>query len=155
MPGRTVDLSDNTVFGEGFPHDTFGWLRKYDPVHWHTATPKSPDGEGFWVISRYDDIMEVLRTPDLFSSNTAGERRGGGTTLKDERAAGKVLNYTDDPHHKMLRQLVNKGFTTRAIAQLEDDLRMRAHELIDAFPEQQQFDFVQAFARELPLQAIV
>ena len=154
MPGRTVDLSDNTVFGEGFPHDTFGWLRKYDPVHWHTATPKSPDGEGFWVISRYDDIMEVLRTPDLFSSNTAGERRGGGTTLKDERAAGKVLNYTDDPHHKMLRQLVNKGFTTRAIAQLEEDLRMRAHELIDAFPEQEQFDLVQAFARELPLQAI-
>ena len=154
MPGRTVDLSDNAVFVEGFPHDTFGWLRKYDPVHWHTATPKSPDGEGFWVISRYDDIMEVLRTPDLFSSNTAGGRRGGGTTLKDERAAGKVLNYTDDPHHKMLRQLVNKGFTTRAIAQLEDDLRMRAHELIGAFPEQQQFDFVQAFARELPLQAI-
>ena len=154
MPGRIVDLSDNLTFGGGFPHETFSWLRDRDPVHWHDATPKSPDGEGFWVVSRYDDIMEVFRTPETFSSNTGGQRRGGGTTLKDERAAGKVLNYTDNPQHKTLRQLVNKGFTTRAMALLEDNLKRRASTLIDAFPERVSFDFVQAFARELPLQAI-
>jgi cytochrome P450 len=154
MQGQNVDLSDNTAFGAGFPHDTFNWLREHDPIHWHDATPKSPDGEGFWVVSRYDDIMEVFRTPELFSSNTGGERTGGGTTLKDERAAGKVLNYTDDPQHRTLRQLVNKGFTTRALGVLEENLEDRANALIDAFPEGEDFDFVQAFARELPLQAI-
>jgi cytochrome P450 len=141
MQGRNVDLSDNTAFGAGFPHDTFNWLRLHDPVHWHDPTSKSPDGEGFWVVSRYDDIMEVFRT-------------GGGTTLKDERAAGKVLNYTDDPQHRTLRQLVNKGFTTRALGVLENNLEERASTLIDAFPEGEDFDFIQAFARELPLQAI-
>ena len=40
------------------------------------------------------------------------------------------------------------------MAQLEDDLLIRANVLIDAFPEGEAFDFVQAFARELPLQAI-
>jgi cytochrome P450 len=154
MQGRNVDLSDNTTFGAGFPHDTFNWLRAHDPIHWHDATPKSPDGEGFWVVSRYDDIMKVFRTPELFSSNTGGARTGGGTTLKDERAAGKVLNYTDDPQHRTLRQLVNKGFTTRALGVLEGDLKERANALINEFPEGQNFDFVQAFARELPLQAI-
>jgi cytochrome P450 len=154
MQGRNVDLSDNTTFGAGFPHDTFNWLRAHDPIHWHDATPKSPDGEGFWVVSRYDDIMKVFRTPELFSSNTGGARTGGGTTLKDERAAGKVLNYTDDPQHRTLRQLVNKGFTTRALGVLEGDLEERANALINEFPEGQNFDFVQAFARELPLQAI-
>ena len=154
MQGRNVDLSDNTAFGAGFPHDTFNWLRKHDPIHWHDATPKSPDGEGFWVVSRYDDIMEVFRTPELFSSNSGGGRTGGGTTLKDERAAGKVLNYTDDPQHRTLRQLVNKGFTTRALGVLEENLENRANALINAFPEGERFDFVQAFARELPLQAI-
>ena len=154
MSGREVDLSDNLAFGEGFPHAMFTWLRDNDPVHWHDATPKSPDGEGFWVVSRYNDIMEVFRTPAIFSSNTGGDRTGGGTTLKDERAAGKVLNYTDNPQHKTLRQLVNKGFTARAMALLEDNLHERANLLIDAFPEGQSFDFVQAFARELPLQAI-
>ena len=49
MPGRIVDLSDNLAFGDGFPHATFKWLRDEDPVHWHDATPKSPDGEGFWT----------------------------------------------------------------------------------------------------------
>ena len=154
MTGRTVDLSDNTAFGAGFPHESFNWLRENDPVHWHEPTPKSPDGEGFWVVSRYDDVMEIFRTPEVFSSNTGGARTGGGTTMKDERAAGKVLNYTDDPQHRTLRQLVNKGFTARALNLLEQNLQERTAALIDAFPEGESFDFVQAFARELPLQAI-
>ncbi|MED6312038.1 MAG: hypothetical protein VX624_19365 [Pseudomonadota bacterium] len=141
MSGRAVDLSDNFAFGEGFPLATFTWLRDNDPVHWHDATPKTPDGKGFWVVSRYHDIMEVFRTLGIFSSNTGGDRTGGGTTLKDERAAGKVLNYTDDPRHKTSRQLVNKGFTARAMALLEDNLHERANLLIDAFPEGQNFRF--------------
>ena len=40
------------------------------------------------------------------------------------------------------------------MALLEDNFHERANLLIDAFPEGQSFDFVQAFARELPLQAI-
>ena len=149
-----VDLSNDNSFSNGFPHAYFTWLRQNDPVHWHQATPVSPDGEGFWVVSRYADIMTVLRKPGIYSSDTGGGRRGGGTTLKDESAAGKVLNYTDDPHHKALRGLVNKGFTAQAVGRLEEELRRRANLLIDDFPVGKVFDFVPRFARELPLQAI-
>ncbi len=149
-----VDLSDDLSFRDGFPHPFFTWLRENEPVYWHAPTPATPDGEGFWVVSRYDDVMEVLRHAELFSSDTGGERKGGGTTLKDERAAGKVLNYTDDPHHRVLRSLVNKGFTAQAVGRLEDELRRRANLLIDAFPIGRPFDFVAHFSRELPLQAI-
>ena len=149
-----VDLSNDDSFKSGFPHAFFTWLRENDPVHWHAATPVSPDGEGFWVVSRYADVMTVLRTPAIYSSDTGGGRRGGGTTLKDERAAGKVLNYTDDPHHKVLRGLVNKGFTAQAVGRLQDELRRRANLLIDKFPVGEVFDFVPRFSRELPLQAI-
>ena len=114
-----VDLSDDASFKNGFPHDYFTWLRENEPVYWHAPTPVSPNGEGFWVISRHRDVMEVLRTPEVFSSDTGGDRKGGGTTLKDERAAGKVLNYSDDPHHRVLRGLVNKGFTTQTVGELE------------------------------------
>ena len=155
MPDITpVDLSDDNSFKDGFPHGFFRWLRENDPVHWHAPTPVSPDGEGFWVISRYDDIMEVLRTPEIYSSDTGGDRRGGGTTMKDERAAGKILNYPDDPHHRVLRGLVNKGFTNQVIGELEVELRRRANLLIDDFPLDGPFDFVPRFSRELPLQAI-
>ncbi len=151
---RAVDLSSDLSFKDGFPHAFFTWLRENDPVHWHKPTPVTPDGEGFWVVSRYDDVMEVLRQPEIFSSDTGGDRRGGGTTLKDERAAGKILNYTDDPHHRVLRSLVNKGFTAQAVSRLEGELRRRANLLIDAFPVGRPFDFVAHFSRELPVQAI-
>lgn len=148
------DLSDDASFAAGFPQAAFSWLRANDPVHWHAPTAKSPDGDGFWVVSRYADVMTVLRDPQTFSSQTGGGRHGGGTTMKDERAAGKTLNYTDDPRHRLMRSLVNKGFDGRAIAALEPELRRRADQLIDAMPQGEVFDFVQAFARELPLQAI-
>jgi cytochrome P450 len=98
--------------------------------------------------------MEVLRQPEIFSSDTGGDRRGGGTTLKDERAAGKILNYADDPHHRVLRSLVNKGFTAQAVSRLEGELRRRANLLIDAFPVGRPFDFVAHFSPDLPVQAI-
>lgn len=154
MSGRNVDLSDGRSFADGFPHAAFGWLRDNDPVHWHAPTPHTPDGEGFWVVSRYEEVMQVLRDAPTFSSETGGGRTGGGTSLKDERAVGKILNYTDDPRHRLLRGLVNKGFDGRAIAALEPELRRRATGLIDGFPEDAPFDFVAAFAQELPLQAI-
>jgi cytochrome P450 len=52
-----VDLSDDASFRDGFPHGFFTWLRRNDPIHWHEPTAVTPDGEGFWVVSRYDDIM--------------------------------------------------------------------------------------------------
>src|SRR4029453_12456411 len=50
--------------------------------------------------------------------------------------------------------LVNKGFTNRAIHALEAELRRRSVALIDALPENEPFDFVARFSRDLPLQAI-
>ena len=78
----------------------------------------------------------------------------GGTGLHDEYQAGKFLNWTDDPRHKRLRSLVNKGFTNRAIHELETELRRRTVALIEALPENEPFDFVARFSRDLPLQAI-
>ena len=75
---EAVDLSDDLSFKHGFPHPFFTWLRENDPVHWHAPTPITPDGEGFWVVSRYDHAMEVLRNAEIYSSDTGGDRQGGG-----------------------------------------------------------------------------
>ena len=115
-----IDLSDNATFAQGFPHDHFTWAREHAPVYWHEPTAVTPDGEGFWVMSRHEDAMAVMLDPVTFSSDKGGGRMAGGTGLKDEYQAGKFLNWTDDPRHKRLRNLVNKGFTNRAIHALED-----------------------------------
>lgn len=154
VQATNVDLSDNATFARGFPHDHFNWARVHAPVYWHEPTAATPDGEGFWVMSRHEDAMAVMQDPATFSSDKGGGRMGGGTALNDEHQAGKFLNWSDDPRHKRLRSLVNKGFTNRAIHALEVELRRRTVALIEALPENEPFDFVARFSRDLPLQAI-
>ena len=149
-----IDLSDHATFAHGFPHDHFTWARAHAPVYWHEPTANAPGGEGFWVITRHEDAMAVMLDPQTFSSDKGGGRTGGGTGLKDEYQAGNFLNWSDDPRHKRLRSLVNKGFTNQAIHQLEAELRRRTVALIEALPEDEPFDLVDRFARDLPLQAI-
>jgi cytochrome P450 len=154
VSAQRLDLSDRATFAEGFPHPYFNWLRDHDPIFWHEPTPATPDGEGFWVVTRYDDAQTIFADPRVFSSETGGHRTMGGTDIVDRPTAGRVLNTTDDPRHRMLRGVVMKGFTLPAVNALEAELRRRADLLIDALPEGTPFDFVSDFAREVPLQAI-
>ncbi len=149
-----ADLSDDNSFANGFPHDTFNWLRQHDPCYWHEPTAATPDGEGFWVVSRYADVNAVIMDPETWSSDKAGTRTAGGTAIKDEVTAGKLLNQTDDPYHRRLRELVNKGFTVKAISQLEEELRRRSRELFASIKSGEHIDFAHRVAREIPTQAI-
>ena len=148
------ELSDNYTFVGGFPHDYFSWLRRENPGFWHEATDKTPDGEGFWVVSRYEDIMGIATNPEIFSSDRGGIRKGGGTAIKDENTAGKVLNQTDAAYHRRLRTLVNKGFTVKAVQKLHHALNTIAENLVNSLEIGQSIDFVQKISQEIPTQAI-
>ena len=148
------DLSDNNTFAGGFPHEYFMWLRQENPIFWHEATDQTPDGEGFWVVSRYKDIVKIATNPEVFSSDRGGIREGGGTAIKDEATAGKVLNQTDAPHHRRLRTLVNKGFTVKAVQKLRYTLNTIAENLVNSLEIGQRLDFVQKVSQEIPTQAI-
>lgn len=52
-----MDLCDLDRFADGFPHDVFTHLRRDHPVWFHPATENVPGGEGFWVLSRYEDVL--------------------------------------------------------------------------------------------------
>lgn len=148
------DLSDGQTFAHGFPHEFFTWLRAHEPLYWHEPTAITPDGEGFWVVSRYADVDGVIMDPQSFSSDKGGTRTAGGTTIKDEISAGKVMNQTDDPLHKRLRAIVNEGFSVKAISALESELRRRTRELFATLERGEQIDFALKVAREIPTQAI-
>lgn len=143
-----VDLSNSRSFANGFPHDFFTWLRWHEPVWWHEPTQYTPKGGGFWVVSRYDDVVAVFKDPETYSSEL------GGTQIYDGKGMGYQLNQTDDPKHRRLRALVNKGFTPRMIGRMEDELRTRTRRILDDIPPADTFNFVPPVARELPLQAI-
>ncbi len=143
-----VDLSSGRSFTNGFPHTLFAWLRREHPVWWHEATDQTPDGVGFWVVSRHADSVTVMRDAVTFSSGQ------GGTAIVDTPAASVTLNQSDDPQHHRLRSLVNRGFTPTTIGRLEGELRQRAESIVESVPVGKPFDFVAVVAQELPLQAI-
>ncbi len=160
MPGEWlegIDLTDLDRFAKGFPHDVFALLRKHAPVWFHPPTVHTPDGEGFWVLSRYADIERAASDPELFSSHTGGTRSGGGTILEDLPsgfAAGVLLNMMDDPRHLRLRRLVTPSVSPRALREMEAELRQRTRAILDAVAARGACDFVTEVAAELPLQAI-
>ena len=147
-----VDLTDLDVFSHGFPHDLFRIHREEAPVWWHEATAHTPDGEGFWSVATYDEVLRVLRDPVIFSSETGGDRPYGGTIIQDLPVAGVVLNMMDDPRHARIRRLVTKGLTPAAVRNLERELRRRMRVLLESVDEE--CDFLVDVAAELPMQAI-
>jgi cytochrome P450 len=121
----------------------FRRLRAEAPVHWH-PTP------GFWVLSRYDDVVAVSRDPATFCS-------GQGILLSDlERpiVPRQSIIYIDPPEHAKYRKLVQPAFLPGRLRALESRIDDLARELIAEFDDGGTIDFVQAFAAPLPLLVI-
>jgi cytochrome P450 len=152
-----IDLADLDRFTAGFPYGVFDDLRREAPAWFHPPTAHTPGGEGFWVLSRHADIVAAAADSDTFSSETGGGREGGGTTLEDmpmEFAVGALLNMMDDPRHAQFRRLLTPSTTPRALRAMEDDLRRRTIDIVDAALAKGECDFLIDVAAELPMQAV-
>jgi cholest-4-en-3-one 26-monooxygenase len=148
---RDINLLDPDRFIQSVPHEWFTYLRRHAPVYHHPE----PRGPGFWVVSRYHDLIEVNRDGQTFSSE---QTRGGvvvleqgNTDLSDE---GRMMLTMDAPDHTRYRKLVNRGFTPRMINALEPHIKRIVIELIESAVEKADCDFVLEVAAELPLQVI-
>lgn len=83
-------------------------LRQEDPIH------KSP--QGFWFLTRYEDVAAVLRNQRAFG--TAFTRERGRAQLGEGAAFAYVsrrLSSFDPPDHTRLRALVSRAFTARRV----------------------------------------
>ena len=150
-----IDLCDLDRFAAGFPHDDFTHLREHAPVWFHPPTDHVPGGEGFWVVSRYHDVLAAASDAATFSSHTGGPRDGGGTLIEDlpEGFTGVLLNMTDDPLHQRMRTLLTPALSPRALRRLSDELRDRARRIVADAVAHGEVDLLTDVAAELPLQA--
>ena len=140
-----VDLTDLDVWEERVPHNWLALLRRDAPLHWH---PES-DGRGFWVFTRYDDIVQVSKDWGTYSSEV------GGTSLQDltpeEIEARKSMLDTDPPAHTRLRAIVNKGFTPRVVDTYEGRIRALARGILEQAFAHDELDWVADVAAEIPM----
>jgi cytochrome P450 len=106
---------------------------------------------GFWVISRYEDVVHVLRSPQLFSSSAMGT---GMLMGGYEGPQVSTVIGSDPPEHTRLRGVVNRAFTPQRIAGFEPRISEITDELLGAVQDRGEFDLVEDFAIPLPVTVI-
>lgn len=123
--------------------------QKNSPVHWNIED--SPN-HGFWSVTRYRDIVEVLRDTQNFSSEI------GAVNLEelDERQMEirRSMLETDGDRHRALRKLLQPQFTPRALAGYETFLRGITATTLDRALVKDQFDFVAEVAADFPIRVL-
>ncbi len=126
------------------PYPYYTYLRHHAPVF-------QVKDAGFWAVSRYDDVLYVLKNPQLFSSTILLTALLGDLNPVPEAAN---LIASDPPVHSRLRKLANRAFTPRMISALEPRLREITTELLSAVASRGEFDLVHDLSTPLPVIAI-
>ena len=152
------DFTDPDLYTTRVPMDEFAELRRTAPVWWN-AQPRGASGfddDGYWVVTRHADVLEVSRSSDLYSSQekTAIIRHAQAVTPEALDMQRLILLNIDPPQHTKLRGIVSRGFTPRAIGRLREALTARAERIVRVAVAEGTGDFVTDVAAELPLQAI-
>ncbi|MFM8350917.1 MAG: cytochrome P450 [Actinomycetales bacterium] len=145
----SISLADNDLFARGAPWGVFDDLRRHDPVSWQPE----PDGnKGFWAVTRYQDIVEVLRDPQTYSSEIAAVNLEELDESQIE--IRKSMLETDGERHRALRKLLQHEFTPRALAIYETFLRGLTASTLDEALSQPTFDFVESVAADFPIRVL-
>jgi len=156
--GPGFDFTDPDVLQRGVPITEFAELRKTAPVWWNEqpAGTNVFDDDGYWVISRHQDIKEISRDNELWSTNEKGVvmRLPEGVTAEQLELTKALLINHDPPEHTRLRKLVSRLFTPRSVASLEEKLASAAGDIVRAAAEKDTGNFVDDIAMKLPLLAI-
>jgi cytochrome P450 len=146
---EAVNLLDHDLFADHEPWEVFDLLLREAPVHWHPE----PGGGGFWVITRYDDVLSVLRDSKTFSSEV-----GGSATIEtlpeDVLEARRNFLEFDPPKHGRYRRLISTSFTPGAVARNDDWLRSLVRARFDRIPHGQEFDLVHELAAPIPIRVL-
>jgi cytochrome P450 len=144
-----VDLLDCDVFADHEPWELFDALQRHAPVHFHPE----PGGRGFWSLTRYDDVLSVVRNAKTFSSEV-----GGAATIadlpEDVLAARRNFLEFDPPKHGLYRRLISTSFTPGAVGRYEQWLRELVSHRLERALARSEIDLVAELAAPIPIRVL-
>ena len=145
VPLDSIDVSRPELFQNDVHWDYFKRLRAQDPVHYCADSAFGP----YWSITRFDDIVDIDRNHDQFSS-------GDGIVLADRPEDFQTTNFIamDPPRHDVQRATVQGVVSPRNLANLEPTIRERAAKILDALPLGETFNWVDLVSIELTTQML-
>jgi len=127
------------------PYPLFHRLRKEDPVHWDPFLHA-------WVVTRYDDVLEVLHT---FSADRSPSPQHLASMGLDHlspiaEVMVKQMLFMDAPTHTRLRGLASSAFTPARVNELKAHIQEIVDKLVDAVQDKGQMDVIADLAEPLP-----
>ena len=128
------------------PYPTYHRLRADDPVH-HSPL-------GFWVLSRYPDVMASLRDPRLIKEPIAAFVAARFGMATPPPGLGLSMLDRDPPDHTRLRGLVSKAFTPKALESLRPHIQKIVDDLLAGVAGNGEMDLIEEFAYPLPVRVI-
>jgi cytochrome P450 len=129
-------------------------LRAHDPVYWNEKW-------GGWVLTRYNDIVKVLRDPAGWSSQRIkylSEEMRPGDEIKFKPIFDVLANwfiFKDQPDHTRIRRLLNPVLTPIALEKYRPRIQQIVHSVIDRIEAGKQYDMVKEFSYLIPLTVIL
>ena len=135
---------------------TFATLRREAPISFWPAIKMEgfEGGNGYWSLTKHDDVHFASRHPDIFSSSPNITINDNSPEIAEYFGSMIVL---DDPRHQRLRSIVSRAFTPKVVARIEASVRDRAHRLVASLIADHpdgEADLVSELAGPLPLQII-
>lgn len=147
-----VDLFDPSFKADPYP--TYARLRSSAPVY----RAALPDGRGVWLITRYDDVLAVLKdqrfVKDWRGALTPEQLAQVPPIPEVMKPLSQNMLDTDPPDHERLRALVSKAFTPRLIERLRPRVQAISDGLLDAVQDRGEMDLIDDYAFPLPITVI-
>ncbi len=134
-----IDVPDRPHWENGPPHELFKELRGRCPVHW-SEIPEYPEEEGFWSVSKAENVREVSLDWETYSSELGGVT--GLTHAIPLELTRSMFIAQDPPKHDRLKMLFQRGFTPKRIAEHEDRIRAIVEKVLDGVAPRGECDLV-------------
>jgi cytochrome P450 len=122
-------------------------LRDHDPVH--HVVPRGRPGDDYFVLTRHADVLVAAVDTATYSS-AQGLTVGYGELERIGLADNPPLVMLDPPEHTGFRRLVSRGFTPRAVREVEPEVRAYVAQRLDAFVRAGGGDIVVELFKPLP-----
>ncbi|MFJ8249832.1 cytochrome P450 [Streptomyces sp. NPDC094466] len=145
----TLDLGDPNTFADHDLEAFWRTLRDDAPVYWN---PPADGRRGFWVLSRYADIMATYRDDVNFTS----ERGNVLVTLLEggDAGAGRMLAVTDGRRHHELRKILQRVLSPRVLDEVARTVRANTRQWIREAVESGGCEFAEEIAGRIPMTTI-
>lgn len=149
------DFSDPATFAEAVPHEAFDRVRRQSGLYWQPTGHGTLSG-GFWVATRYDDIVAVEKRTNEVTCRPGFFFPLVSLSESPEEAAfqGSMLMRLDPPDHSRLRRVAASAFGPRVVARFDGWIRDIVTDALDRSLAQEEFDWVVEVGKYIPSRVV-